>query len=62
MNIMCIAFLGAKFEDVVGLKSTKIVENLIADTLTGDLNNGGVANSFCATFGNYKYQYDQMVA
>jgi len=54
----CIAFIGSKFEDVVGLKSAKIVENLIADVLTGELNAGEVANSFCATFGNYKYQYD----
>jgi len=58
----CIAFIGAKFEDVVGLPSAKIVENLIADTMTGELNNSGTANSFCATFGNYKQQYDQMVA
>ncbi len=55
----CIAFIGAKFEDVVGLKSARIVENLIADAMSGDLNRGEVANSFCATFGNYKYQYDK---
>ena len=55
----CIAFIGAKFEDVVGLPSAKIVENLIADAMTGELNNGGTANSFCATFGNYKQQYDK---
>jgi len=55
----CIAFIGAKFEDVVGLPSAKIVENLIADAMTGELNNGGTANSYCATFGNYKQQYDK---
>jgi len=59
MNIMCIAFIGAKFEDVVGLPSAKIVENLIADVLNGELNNASTANSYCATFGNYKYQYDK---
>jgi hypothetical protein len=55
----CIAFIGAKFEDVVGLPSAKIVENLIADVMTGELNNSGTANSYCATFGNYKQQYDK---
>ena len=55
----CIAFIGAKFEDVVGLPSAKIVENLIADALNGELNNASTANSYCATFGNYKYQYDK---
>ena len=55
----CICFIGAKFEDVVGLPSAKIVENLIADAMTGDLNNASTANSFCATFGNYKQQYDK---
>ena len=58
----CIAFIGSKFEDVVGLPSAKIVENLIDDVLAGELNSGNTANSFCATFGNYKQQYDQMVA
>jgi hypothetical protein len=55
----CLAFSGAKFEDVVGLKSTKIVENLIADVQTGELNSGNTVNSFNAFFGNYKYQYDK---
>lgn len=55
----CIAFIGAKFEDVVGLSSSKIVENLIKDVMTGELNSAGTANSFCAFFGNYKYQYDK---
>lgn len=55
----CIGFIGAKFEDVVGLASAKIVENLTKDVLTGDLNNGGTANSYNAFFGNYKYQYDK---
>ena len=55
----CICFIGAKFDDVVGLPSSKIVENLIADAQTGELNSGGTANSFCAVFGNYKMQYDK---
>jgi len=55
----CIAFIGAKFEDVVGLPSSKIVENLIADVMTGELNSGNTTNSYCATFGNYKQQYDK---
>ena len=55
----CIAFIGSKFEDVVGLPSAKIVENLIADVSTGELNNGSTANSYCAYFGNYKQQYDK---
>jgi len=59
---MCIAFIGATFGDVVGLPSAKIVENLIADATTGELNNAGTANSFCAFFGNYKSQYDRLVA
>ena len=59
---MCIAFIGAKFDDVVGLSSSKIVENLIADSMTGELNSATTATSFCAVFGNYKQQYDQLVA
>jgi len=55
----CICFIGAKFEDVVGLQSAKIVENLIKDVQTGELNSGNTANSFNAFFGNYKYQYDK---
>jgi len=59
MNIMCIAFHGAKFEDVVGLPSAKIIENLIADVSTGEMNNGGTSNSYNAYFGNYIQVYDQ---
>ena len=55
----CICFIGARFEDVVGLQSAKIVENLIKDAQTGELNSGNTANSFNAFFGNYKYQYDK---
>lgn len=55
----CIAFIGARFEDVVGLKSTAVIEKLILDVTTGELNNSSVANSFSAAFGNYKYQYDK---
>jgi len=53
----CIAFIGAKFEDIVNLKANKIVENLISDVNDGELST--LSNSFCATFGNYKYQYDK---
>jgi len=56
---MCICFIGAKFEDVVGLQSAKIVENLTKDVLTGELNNGSTANSYCAYFGNYLKIYDK---
>jgi phage tail sheath protein FI len=55
----CIAFIGARFEDVVGFPSAKIVENLIADVTDGELHNSAITNSFCATFGNYKQQYDK---
>jgi hypothetical protein len=55
----CIGFLGASYDEVVGLPSAKIVENLNNVVLTGELNNGAVANSFNAFFGNYKYQYDK---
>jgi len=55
----CICFIGAKFEDVVGLPSAKIVENLIKDAQTGELNSGNTANSYNAFFGNYKQQYDK---
>jgi len=55
----CIAFIGAKFEDVVGLQSAVIVENLVKDVMNGDLNAAATATSFCAFFGNYKQQYDK---
>jgi len=55
----CICFIGARFEDVVGLPSAKIVENLINDVMNGELNSGNTANSFNAFFGNYKQQYDK---
>ena len=55
----CIAFHGSRFEDSVGLKSTKIVENIVNDVKTGDMNNSGIANSFNAYFGNYLYIYDK---
>jgi len=55
----CIAFIGSRFEDTVGLKSALVVENLTKDVLTGELNAAETANDFCAFFGNYKYQYDQ---
>ena len=58
----CIAFLGSTFSEVVGLSSSKIVENLTNTVLTGELNNASTANSYNAFFGNYKQQYDQMVA
>ena len=54
----CICFHGALFSDTVGLSSAKIVENLVKDVMTGELNNGYSANSFNAYFGNYFMQYD----
>lgn len=55
----CVAFIGAKFEHTVGLKSAKIVENLVNDVMTGELNNGYSANSYNAFFGNYGRIYDK---
>jgi len=55
----CIAFHGPRMEDVVGLSSTKIVENLINDVQTGEMNNGATSNSYNAYFGNYLQIYDK---
>ena len=55
----CITFIGASFEECVGLPSAKIVENLIKTVTTGELSSSDVRHSFAAFFGNYKYQYDK---
>ena len=55
----CIAFISSKFEDMVNLKSTIIVEKLIDEVNTGEMNTAETANSFSAYFGGYKYQYDK---
>jgi len=55
----CIAFHGSRFEDIVGISSTQIVENLIMDVNSGELNSSDIANSYNAYFGNYKQQYDK---
>jgi len=52
----CIAFLGAKEEDVVCAKSAIAVNNLVEYVTMGELN---VESSYAAFFGNYKYQYDK---
>ena len=53
----CLAIHGALYEHTVGLKSTKIVENLIKETKLGTLNK--IADSYNAFYGNYKKQYDK---
>jgi len=55
----CISFLAASYDEVVGLKSTEIVQNLINTVLNGELAQGSVVTSFNAYFGNYKQQYDK---
>jgi len=55
----CIAFIGASFDECVGLPSTKIVENLIKSVKTGELSSSDARHSYAAFFGNYKYQYDK---
>lgn len=51
----CIAFVGPKYEDVVGLKSSTAVSNMITD-VNGF--SGGLTTSYAAYFGNYLYIYD----
>ena len=53
----CIAFIGAKYEDVVGKKASDAISNLLEWRKSGDLNNkSSMFNVACA---NYKYQYDR---
>jgi len=50
-----IAFIGAKYSDTVGKKSSDAVQSLITWRTTGSLNFNSM---FCCAIGNYKYQYD----
>ncbi len=54
----CIAFVGALYEHTVGLKTTKIIDNMVDYVMSvfGDLN---VESSYGAFFGNYIYVYDK---
>lgn len=55
----CIAFMGPKFETVVGLSSTVAIENMRSEVIDGELNSASTNNSFCAYFGNYTQIYDK---
>ena len=50
-----IAFIGAKYSDVVGKKASDAVSNLLTWRKTGDINYN---NMFVVACGNYKYMYD----
>jgi hypothetical protein len=52
----CIGFLGALRDDVVGIKPSIAVENMV-QYVTVDLNIGDAIGKYNAYFGNYKYQY-----
>jgi len=52
----CIAFIGAKREDTVGLKSSVILQNLINWRETGAAN---FNNMFVVATGNYLYMYNK---
>ena len=51
----CITFIGANYDDCVGVKASVAVSNLIDWRTTGDASGD---NMFSALFGNYKRQYD----
>ena len=51
-----IGIVGAKFEDVVGLKAEKAVANLVTYVNSGELNK---STSYATFIGNYKYMYDK---
>ena len=51
----CITFIGANYDDCVGLKSSVATLNLIDWRVSGDVSTD---NMFASAFGNYKYQYD----
>lgn len=53
----CIAYHGSKY-DIVGQNSTKIVEQILADVNTGEMNSGDVRNSYNCYFGNYAMIWD----
>ena len=50
-----IAFIGANYDDCVGVKASVATLNLIDWRVSGDVSTD---NMFAAVFGNYKYQYD----
>ena len=52
----CIAFIGANREDLVGLKSAEILQNLIAWRTTGAAN---FNDMFVVATGNYLYMYNK---
>ena len=53
----CIAYHGAKY-DIVGQNSTKIVEQILDDVNTGEINGGDTRNSYNCYFGNYAMIWD----
>lgn len=53
----CLAVIGANYE-IVGQKSTKIVELLLDDVNNGEIASGSTRNSYCAYFGNYAQIWD----
>jgi len=52
-----IAFAGSRYEDCVGISSTKAVSAIVEDAQTGEMNNN--ATSYCALYGNYVEMYDK---
>ena len=52
----CIGFLGALRDDVVGIKPSIAVDNMV-QYVTVDFNIGDAIGKYNAYFGNYKYQY-----
>ena len=54
----CLAIIGAKYE-IVGQKSTKIVELLLDDVNNGEIAGGSTRNNYCSYFGNYAQIWDQ---
>jgi len=53
----CLAIHGTKYEDIVGLSTNKILENMIKDNTIGEMNR--LSDSYNAYFGNYKKIYDK---
>lgn len=53
----CIAIHGSTYE-IVGQKSTKIVELLLDDVNNGEMSSGSTRNSYNAYFGNYAQIWD----
>lgn len=53
----CLAVIGSTYE-IVGQKSTKIVELMLDDVNNGEIASGTTRNSYCAYFGNYAQIWD----